>query len=617
MRALITRPIDDAEQIASALKARGIEPVFEPLLAVSPVPGMTLDLAGVQALLVTSRNGVRALADATPRRDIPVYTVGDATAQTAREHGFQTVESAEGDAEALARLVIAKLDPKGGALVHAAGQAVAGDLSGRLSDRGFTVRREVLYQASPATELSDPTRGLLVSGALDFALFFSPRTAQTFSSLVTDAGLAETCKKVAAVCLSNAIASRLVSLPWRSVVTAERPDLQALLAAIDGLRPDRDEMAGARTDASAPIPSEAAATAAKRSPWTAPTAPKRRPRTSVWALGGALGILVVAILAWPAWRGFAPPAVRDWFAPGEMPVADQSNLASRALDDRLAALERRMAQPAPRVGDPAVERRLAQLESRLAEASSGPATPTGDDLLRRLAQLESRLAEADLSGTPSAAEAALRAENERLSGRVSDLERRLSALEEKTAQAAARNGGRRSDAQILAILQLRDAVARGGPFASELAAVAAMVKDEAAYADTISSLRAHAERGVVPRSELTRRFAAAAAAAVRAGLAPDGSDWISRTVARLSSVVTIRRVGEEVTGDKPDAVIARAEAKLQADDLAGAVAELDRLAGAPAAAVSGWLADARAAIATDQALAAMSRRALAAASASN
>lgn len=630
MRALITRPIDDAEQVAAALQGRGIEPVFEPLLAISPVPGVTLDLAGVQALLVTSRNGVRALAGATLRRDVPVYTVGDATAQTARDHGFQTVESAQGDGESLANLVIAKLDPKAGPLVHAAGQAVAGDLSGRLSDRGFTVRREVLYQASPATVLSDSTRDLLASGALDLALFFSPRTAQTFASLVTDAGLAGACSKISAVCLSNAIASRLISIPWRTVVTAERPDLQALISAIDGLTPGESQepikagegtllIDGDASSAESPQPQKAARAAAGRSPWQTSSGAKKRGRTSAWALAGLLGILVIGILAWPAWRGYAPQFVQDWLAPG---TAVPVQRPDAALSERLSTLERRLAQPAPpaRDGDGALERRIAQLEARLAEAAARPAV-TGDvDLARRVAQLESRLASTegpDPTDKLSAAESALRAENERLAGRMADLERRLASLQERAAQASARVEGRRSDAQILAIMQLRDAVARGAPFGQELAAVAAVVKDDPAYAEAMATLRAHAERGVVPRRDLARRFAPVASAAVRAGIAPEGSDWVSRTAARLASVVTIRRVGEDVAGDKPDAAIARAEARLQEDDLAGAIAALERLDGGAAAAMATWLADARATLASEQALALLSRRALAAAASSN
>ncbi|HEX6980927.1 MAG TPA: mitofilin family membrane protein, partial [Alphaproteobacteria bacterium] len=82
----------------------------------------------------------------------------------------------------------------------------------------------------------------------------------------------------------------------------------------------------------------------------------------------------------------------------------------------------------------------------------------------------------------------------------------------------------------------------------------------------------------------------------------DDGSWWRPLLDRLTSLVTIRRIGE-VDGDTPEAVVARAERRLAADDLAGAVAELERLQGAPAAAAGSWLADARARLTAEAALA--------------
>ncbi len=85
MRVLVTRPEEDASALAAALAARGFDALVEPMLSVAPAPGVTppLDLDGVQALLFTSANGVRALARLTERRDLPAFTVGDARSLSA------------------------------------------------------------------------------------------------------------------------------------------------------------------------------------------------------------------------------------------------------------------------------------------------------------------------------------------------------------------------------------------------------------------------------------------------------------------------------------------------------------------------------------------------------
>ena len=150
---LITRPAEDGEMLAEMLRGRGMEPMVEPMMNIVPTDAAP-DFIGVQAVLLTSANGARALAERIAGRDIPVFAVGDATARTARELGFSTVESAAGNVTALADLVRGRLDPAAGALLHPAGSDVAGDLAGTLNKYGFSVRRVVLYEARPAVEMS-------------------------------------------------------------------------------------------------------------------------------------------------------------------------------------------------------------------------------------------------------------------------------------------------------------------------------------------------------------------------------------------------------------------------------------------------------------------------------
>ena len=104
MRVWVTRPEEDAAELAEALRAEGVEVLVEPLLRIVYTDGPPLDLTGVQALIATSANGVRAFARRNQQRDVPVLAVGAATARAARAAGFTSVESAAGDVAALARL---------------------------------------------------------------------------------------------------------------------------------------------------------------------------------------------------------------------------------------------------------------------------------------------------------------------------------------------------------------------------------------------------------------------------------------------------------------------------------------------------------------------------------
>ena len=217
--------------LARRLAACGMEVVSEPLLRIAPT-GAELDLSGAQAILLTSANGARAAAAATVERKLPVFAVGHATAAAARAAGFDHVDGAGGDVAALAALVAGRLKPAGGALVHAAGASQAGDLAGTLGHAGFTVRRAALYEARTARSISDGTGRLLTAGAIQAALFFSPRTAQTFVILVDQAGLGAACASMAAICLSDAVAAALTGPAWRAIRVAARPELDSLLDAL-------------------------------------------------------------------------------------------------------------------------------------------------------------------------------------------------------------------------------------------------------------------------------------------------------------------------------------------------------------------------------------------------
>lgn len=229
-RWLVTRPLEDSHVLEAALRARGHEALVAPVMEVDFPAAPPPLLGDVQALLFTSQNGVRAFAAAEGRRDLRAFAVGNSTAEAARAAGFGDVESAQGDSAALARLVVSRLTPRDGALLHIAGTRVAGDLGGELRTAGFSLRRSVLYDARPVARLPAAAATALRRGSVAGGLFFSPRTAEVFARLVAAAGLTQKLCGLAALCLSAAVADRLGEGVWGRVRIAERPELPALLA---------------------------------------------------------------------------------------------------------------------------------------------------------------------------------------------------------------------------------------------------------------------------------------------------------------------------------------------------------------------------------------------------
>lgn len=204
--------------------------MLAPLLTVRLFDGPRLSLDGVQAVLATSANGVRAFAARGDVRDLPVFAVGPQTADAAVRAGFLRVQNAEGDAAMLADAVPGWADPKAGALFHAAGEEGSGWLADALTAKGFTIRREILYRVEAAPQLPDAAIRALRENSVQAALFFSPRSARIFAGRVAQAGLSAAGLK--AICISANTANALQGLPVLEIKVAAAPNQASLLACL-------------------------------------------------------------------------------------------------------------------------------------------------------------------------------------------------------------------------------------------------------------------------------------------------------------------------------------------------------------------------------------------------
>jgi len=188
MRFLVTRPEPDCRRTADRLRSMGQEADEAPVLRNVPCPPDRFDLEEVAALALSSRWAVSVLRDhaqiASLQR-LPVFTVGDATANTCREAGFSEVHSAAGDVAALARLILDSRDRLSpGHVLYPAAADRAGNLEGLLAAGGLACRPVAIYRMEPAQSLPDTALDALRAGAYDGVLIYSRRSAQAFLSLI-------------------------------------------------------------------------------------------------------------------------------------------------------------------------------------------------------------------------------------------------------------------------------------------------------------------------------------------------------------------------------------------------------------------------------------------------
>lgn len=235
---ILTRPEPESRVVAAELAGHGIASVIAPLLVIRPTGVAIADAGRYAAAVATSGNGVDGLAAATPRRALPLFTVGEATAGRARRHGFAPVHAADGTGAALVDLILRRIRPGDGAILWASGDEIRVDVAAELGGRGLEVDRVVVYRAEPVERLPADAARVLAEGTADGVLFFSPRSAERFATLVADAGLARRTAAMTAHCLSPAVADAARALPWAAILTAARPTRRDLLATLDATTAD-------------------------------------------------------------------------------------------------------------------------------------------------------------------------------------------------------------------------------------------------------------------------------------------------------------------------------------------------------------------------------------------
>lgn len=239
MRLIVTRPEPDATALKAPLVAMGHEVMIEPLLRVAfhPLDPMEIDLEEAQALVATSRNAVRALANSPllgAARGLALYAVGPGTAGTARALGFAEVVQGPRDAGSLIGFIADHAQVNGGSLIYLAGETRSVDLGGELRRLGFHVQEPVVYSVVPAESLSAPIVQRYQAGEVDGVLLMSPRTARTYARLVLRHGLSARARAAMHYCLSPAVARGLAVLGDPPTTVASQPDLKSLLTLVAG-----------------------------------------------------------------------------------------------------------------------------------------------------------------------------------------------------------------------------------------------------------------------------------------------------------------------------------------------------------------------------------------------
>lgn len=233
LRILVTRAATDAAATAAALSKRGHEAVLAPVTAIRPT-GAARPPGRFEAVMATSRHAFAGLGQDVDR-GLPVFTVGPSTAAAARAAGLRDVRIGDGDAAGLADLLRLTL-PRPARLLYLAGRDRKATLEAVLGAAGYEVATVEVYAAEAVAAWPAAARDALRQHRIDAVLHYSRRGVDLAMALAHRAGLEDAFLLLRHVCLSGDCAELLMERRAASVAIAERPDEEALLAALDATR---------------------------------------------------------------------------------------------------------------------------------------------------------------------------------------------------------------------------------------------------------------------------------------------------------------------------------------------------------------------------------------------
>ena len=217
-RIWVTRTEPQAQATAARLRKLGFQVIVAPVLEARQIPDAAIDLTGADAIAFTSGHGVQAFAHLCENRDLPVFAVGDTTAELASQAGFTQVTVSRGGASGLA-LTIGAARPKPALVFNPTALEPSADLAALLAEQGVGARIVAVYRTAPIT----PDR---VPSDVDVVLIHSAKAARIVAQMIPP----DQAAVISVLAISEAAAAPLRALPFAHIAAAPFPDEAHLLA---------------------------------------------------------------------------------------------------------------------------------------------------------------------------------------------------------------------------------------------------------------------------------------------------------------------------------------------------------------------------------------------------
>ncbi|MBL4805201.1 MAG: uroporphyrinogen-III synthase [Alphaproteobacteria bacterium] len=229
---LLVRPRPQSDEYAAELRDLGYDVLIDPMLEIKFLDRPFPSISDYGAVIATSMHGIKAFAEATDNRDIPLCVVGEKSKRYAEELGFGMVTCGGANAKALADVIGRDFANNNTKLLYVRAEDVAFNMVEALASYDIQVDEYVAYKAEKARALSAAVKDALREKAVAAVPFFSVRSAEAFFECAEDAKLTPFPGGIKALCISESVLEYVRSKSGLEAYVAETPSRSGLTALV-------------------------------------------------------------------------------------------------------------------------------------------------------------------------------------------------------------------------------------------------------------------------------------------------------------------------------------------------------------------------------------------------
>lgn len=246
VRVLVTRPEPGITRTVALLRRRGHQPLAMPLTRTVALAGDHDLINGTRAgaYVVTSASAIHhwPMADSAPGQlTVPLYAVGEATAQLAWDSGFQNVRVGPGDADALAGMLIGDVETGNLLLsdalpaIYVTGKVRRPHIETLLHRQNLPLRTAEIYDTEIISYSTDYLQNHIAGEDCLAVLLYSHYAATLLMHLLSRSDSDNGLKNCIFLCLSSNVATAIPDRFGDQIRLAAAPNETDLLAQLDGL----------------------------------------------------------------------------------------------------------------------------------------------------------------------------------------------------------------------------------------------------------------------------------------------------------------------------------------------------------------------------------------------